>query len=201
MEAIHTSTHNDSSGTASETSDKITRKTGNKTRQARTHTWAPGTSPKLKSLQDLRIRVNPKVIKEVMHHTGLWVNGGFHLLLHVCKVIHPLLESSDPFHHALSLVNRITNIPLQRSIPVRVPVRGGGSSSGARLRVTVRGVVTTTLMVTRVATPIPSGTLGSWGWACGVVVVCCAASIWSRCEYEAVQWSCGMPLPSDQTVV
>jgi hypothetical protein len=37
-------------------------------RQAQTHTWAPGTSPKLKSLQDLSIRVNPKVTKEVMHH-------------------------------------------------------------------------------------------------------------------------------------
>jgi hypothetical protein len=71
MEAIHTSTHDDSSATANETSDKITGKTGNKTRQARTHTWAPGTSPKLKSLQDLSIRVNPEVTKGVVHHTGL----------------------------------------------------------------------------------------------------------------------------------
>jgi hypothetical protein len=71
MEAIHTSTHDDSSGTASETSDKIIGKTGNKMRKARTHTWAPGTSPKLKSLQDLSIRVNPKVTEEVMHHDGL----------------------------------------------------------------------------------------------------------------------------------
>jgi hypothetical protein len=71
MEAIHTSTHDDSSGTASETSDKITRKTGNEMRQARIHTWAPDTSPKLKSLQDLSIRVNPKVTEEVMHHVGL----------------------------------------------------------------------------------------------------------------------------------
>jgi hypothetical protein len=71
MEAIHTSTHDDSSGTASETSDKITRKTGNGTRQVRTHTWAPGTSPKLKSLQDLSIRVNPHVTEEVVHHAGL----------------------------------------------------------------------------------------------------------------------------------
>jgi hypothetical protein len=63
MEAIPTSTHDDSSGIASETSDKITGKTGNEMRQARTHTWAPGTSPKLKSLQDLSIRVNPEVIK------------------------------------------------------------------------------------------------------------------------------------------
>jgi hypothetical protein len=40
-------------------------------RQVQTYTWAPGTSPKLKSLQDLSIRVNPEVIEEVMHHAGL----------------------------------------------------------------------------------------------------------------------------------
>jgi hypothetical protein len=68
--------------------------------------------------------------------------------LHMCKVIHLSLVSSDPIHHALSLVNPITDVPLQRSILVRVPSRGGGSSSDARLGVTVRGVVTTTLMVT-----------------------------------------------------
>jgi hypothetical protein len=71
MEAIHTSTHDDSSDTASETSDKITGKTGNEMRQVRTHTWAPNTSPKLKSLQNLSIKVNPEVIEEVMHHAGL----------------------------------------------------------------------------------------------------------------------------------
>jgi hypothetical protein len=71
-----------------------------------------------------------------------------------------MLESSDPFHHTLSLVNPITDIPLQRGIPVRVPGRGGGSDLEARLRVTVRGVVTTTFMVTQVATPIPSVPLG-----------------------------------------
>jgi hypothetical protein len=53
------------------TNDEITGKIGNETRQVRTHTWAPGTSPKLKSLQDLSIRVNPEVTKEVMHHAGL----------------------------------------------------------------------------------------------------------------------------------
>jgi hypothetical protein len=71
MEAIHTSTHDDSSGTTSETSDKIIGKTGNEMRQARTHTWAPDTSPKLKSLEDLSIRVNPEVIEELVHHVGL----------------------------------------------------------------------------------------------------------------------------------
>jgi hypothetical protein len=64
-------TNDDSSGTTNETSDKITGKTGNKIRQAMTHTWAPDTSPKLKSLQDLSIRVNSEVIEEVVHHAGM----------------------------------------------------------------------------------------------------------------------------------
>jgi hypothetical protein len=71
MEAIKTSTPDDSSGTANETSDKITGKTGNETKQVRTHTWAPGISPKFKSLQDLSISVKPEVAEEVMHHAGL----------------------------------------------------------------------------------------------------------------------------------
>jgi hypothetical protein len=71
MEAIHTITRDDSIGTANETSDKITGKTRNEMRKASTHTWAPGTSPKLKSLKDLSIRVNPEVTEEVVHHTGL----------------------------------------------------------------------------------------------------------------------------------
>jgi hypothetical protein len=70
MEAIHTSTHDDSSGTTNKTSDKITGKTGNEMRQARTHTWAPDTSPKVKSLQDLDIRVNSDVTEEVIHHAS-----------------------------------------------------------------------------------------------------------------------------------
>jgi hypothetical protein len=78
----------------------------------------------------------------------------------MCKVIHLSLEWSDPFYRALSPVNPITDIPLQRSVPVRVLGRGGGSSSEARLGVTLRGVITTTLMVTQVATPIPSVLLG-----------------------------------------
>jgi hypothetical protein len=45
----------------------------------------------------------------------------------ICKVIHPSLESFDPFHRALSLVNPINK---------------------TRLGVTLRGVITTTLMVT-----------------------------------------------------
>jgi hypothetical protein len=53
------------------TSDEITGKARNKMRQVRTHTWAPGTSPKLKSLKDLSIRVNPEVTEEVVHQTDL----------------------------------------------------------------------------------------------------------------------------------
>jgi hypothetical protein len=40
-------------------------------RHVRTHTWAPDTSPKLKSLQDLSIMVNSDVTKDVVHHAGL----------------------------------------------------------------------------------------------------------------------------------
>jgi hypothetical protein len=79
-------------------------------RQVQTHTWAPATSPKVKSLQDLSVRVNPEVAEEVMHHASLRVDGGLHLHLHACKVIHLMLESSGPFHHMLSLVNPITDI-------------------------------------------------------------------------------------------
>jgi hypothetical protein len=53
------------------TSDEITGKVGNETRQVRTHTWAPCTSPKLKSLQDFSIMVNPEVTKDAMRHADL----------------------------------------------------------------------------------------------------------------------------------
>jgi hypothetical protein len=66
----------------------------------------------------------------------------------VCKVIHSSLESFDSFYHVLSLVNPITNVPLQRNVLVRVPGRGRGFGSEARLEVTLRRVITTTLMVT-----------------------------------------------------
>jgi hypothetical protein len=77
-------------------------------------------------------------------------------LMEVCISVCTLFESFDPFHHVLSWVNPINDIPLQWSVPVGIPSRGGGSGLEARLGVTVREVVTTTLMVTRVATPIPS---------------------------------------------
>jgi hypothetical protein len=91
----------------------------------------------------------------------------------------PLLKSSDPFHHVLSLDHPITDIPFQRKVPAEVPSRGGDSGSEVRLRVTVRLVITTTLMVTQVATLILVSHWGS-GRACGVVVACCAASMRAR---------------------
>jgi hypothetical protein len=178
------------------TSDEITRKAGNEMRQVRAHTKAPDTSHKLKSLQDARckdlsIRVNSKVTEEVMYQPGLWVDGGLHLRLHVCKVIHLLLESSDSFYRTLSLVSPITGVLLQGSVPVEVPGKGGGSSSEARLWVIMRGVVTTTLMLTRVATPIPSvpPTLLRMSLRCSHGLLCCLrASLPTivRWSYEAV---------------
>jgi hypothetical protein len=53
------------------TSEEITGKAGNEMRQVRTHTWAVDTSPKLKSLHDLIISVNPEVTEEVMHRADL----------------------------------------------------------------------------------------------------------------------------------
>jgi hypothetical protein len=191
MEAIHTSTHDDSSGTANETSDKISGKTGNETRQERTHTWALGTSPKLKSLQDLSIKVNPEMTEEIVYHAGPRVDESLHLRLHMCKVIHLSLESSYPFYYALSLVNSVTDVPLQRSVPVGVPSRGRGSGSEARLRVTLRRIVTTTLIVTLVANPIPSVPLGLLrvSLRCSHGLLCClhmSLPTSVRWSYEAV---------------
>jgi hypothetical protein len=127
-----------------------------------------------------------------MHQAGLRVDGNLHLHLHMCKVIHPSLKSSNSFHCALSLVNPITGILLQRSVPVRVPDRGGGSGSEAKLRVTMRGVVTTILMVTQAATSIPSVPLGllrvslwcSHGLLCYLHVSSPTSTRWS-CEAVA----------------
>jgi hypothetical protein len=53
------------------TSDEITRKARNEMIQVRIHTWALGTFPNLKSLQDLSIKVNSEVIEEIVHHACL----------------------------------------------------------------------------------------------------------------------------------
>jgi hypothetical protein len=71
MEATYSSNQDNDSGTTNGTSDKITGKAGNGTRKARTHTCSSDISPKLISLQDLSIRVNPEVTEEVVHHAGL----------------------------------------------------------------------------------------------------------------------------------
>jgi hypothetical protein len=159
------------------TSDEIIGKAGNETRQVRTHTW-----------KDLSIRVNPEATEEVMYHAGRWVDQGLHIRLHMCKVIHSSFKSSDSFNRALSLINPITNVPLQRSIPIRVPSRGGGSGSEVRLEVTLWGVITTTLMITRVATPIPSVPLRLFrvSLRCSRGLLCClhASSLVSA------RWSC-----------
>jgi hypothetical protein len=69
--------------------------------------------------------------------------------------------------------------------------RGGCSGSEARLRVTVRGVVTTTLMGTRVANPMPSVPLGHMRvslW-CSHGLLCCLHTSLpksARWSYEAV---------------
>jgi hypothetical protein len=108
--------------------------------------------------------------------------------LHVCKVIHPSLKSFDPFHHVLSLVCPITGVPLQRNAPVGVPGRGRGSDSEDRLRVIVRGVVTATVMVTRVATPIPTVPLGLLrvSLRCSRGLLCCLHAS----SPMSVRWSC-----------
>jgi hypothetical protein len=90
---------------------------------------------------------------------------------------------------ALNLVNPITDVALQMSVQVRVPGKGRGSSSEAMLGVTVREVVATTFMVTRVATPIPSVPIGilrvsqqcSRGLLCGLHTSLCTSARWS-CE-------------------
>jgi hypothetical protein len=106
----------------------------------------------------------------------------------VCKVIHSSLKSSDSFYHVLGLVNPITDIPLQRTIPVKVPDRGGGFGSEARLGVTLRLVITTTLMVTQVATPITSVPLGLLrvNLRCSHGLLCCLHAS----SPVSVRWSC-----------
>jgi hypothetical protein len=99
-----------------------------------------------------------------------------------------MLESSVPFHRTLSLVNLINNILVQRSIPVWVPGRGGGTDSEARLGVTVRVVVTTTLMITRVATPVHSVPLGlvRVSLRCTHGLLCCLQAS----SPVSARWSC-----------
>jgi hypothetical protein len=66
-----------------ETSDKITGKLGMEWDNWGLIPGHPTSPPKLKSLQDLSIRVNLEVTEEVMHHASLWVKG---TCIFVCMV-------------------------------------------------------------------------------------------------------------------
>jgi hypothetical protein len=114
-----------------------------------THTCAPDSSPKLKSLQDLSIRIKVEVTEETVDHISLWIDGG-------TKLHHWVIETSNSLHHPLCLVYPITEIPLKGVIPVRVPWRGGGPFSTAEPRMTVWVVASTALLVLWVSTLIPS---------------------------------------------
>jgi hypothetical protein len=96
-----------------------------------------------------------------------------------------------PFTVCSAWSTPITDVLLQWSAPVRVPDKGGGSGLEARLGVTVRGVVTTTLMVTRVATPILSVPLGLLrvSLQCSHGMLCClhtSSPASARWSYEVV---------------
>jgi hypothetical protein len=72
-----------------------------------------------------------------------------------------------------------------------IPGRGRGFGSEARHGVTLRGVITTTLMVTRVATPIPSVPLGLLrvSLRCSRGLLCClhaSSPVSARWSYEVV---------------
>jgi hypothetical protein len=73
------------------------------------------------------------------------------------------------------LVNAISDVPLQRRVLVGVASGGGGSSSEAWPRVAMIGVLTTALVVTRIATLIPSVPLGLLRvrMQCSCVMLCC----------------------------
>jgi hypothetical protein len=91
----------------------------------------------------------------------------------------------------LSLVSPITDVPLQSRVPVRVPSGGRGSGLEASPGVTMRGVLTTALVVTCVATLIPSVPLvllrvSLW---CSRVVLCClsvSSPVSAQWSYEPV---------------
>jgi hypothetical protein len=58
----------------------------------------PGYTPKLKSLQDLGIRFESMVTKEVVDDAGLWVNGGTQHHLSASLSLHRVLDLLDPLH-------------------------------------------------------------------------------------------------------
>jgi hypothetical protein len=58
----------------------------------------PGYSPKLKYLQDLSIRFEAMVTKEVVDDAGPWVDGGTQHHLSASLSLHHVLDPSDPLH-------------------------------------------------------------------------------------------------------
>jgi hypothetical protein len=98
-------------------------------------------------------------------HQDLWnwgtcgktIGGGcMYLRLHVLELVHLVLDPSNPLHRTFCLVHPVTNIPLERVVRVGELGRGGGSGSVAWTWGTVRIVWTTTLLIPRKATAVPS---------------------------------------------
>jgi hypothetical protein len=58
----------------------------------------PDYSSKLKSFQELNIRFEAMVTKEVVDDVGLWVDGGTQHRLSVSLSLHRVLDPSDPLH-------------------------------------------------------------------------------------------------------
>jgi hypothetical protein len=79
-------------------SDEMTRKMGNRTNRATTHTYAPRLHPKLKSLQDLSIKFEAMVTKEVVVDADLCDDGGAQHRLSASLSLHRLLDLLDPLH-------------------------------------------------------------------------------------------------------
>jgi hypothetical protein len=99
-----------------------------------------GPSSKLKSLQDLSIRVDAEVVEEVVQHVILRVDGRVYLHQNTLELIHPTLNPSDPLYRVFCLVHPVTDIPLEGVVPVGELGRGRGSDSVAWPRGTVRTV-------------------------------------------------------------
>jgi hypothetical protein len=78
------------------------------------------------------------VVEEVVQHVGLRVDGCVYLHQHALKLINPALDLSDPLHRVFFLVHPVTDIPLKGVVPVGELGRGGGSSSVAWPKDTVR---------------------------------------------------------------
>jgi hypothetical protein len=106
-----------------------------KTNETSTHSYLrTRLLPKLKSSQDLTIRIETKVAEEAVDGITLGVDGGAQFLLNSCVLLKRVLDPSDPFHCSLCLVSPIMVLPLKEVIPVGVPCRGKGPYSAAEPR-------------------------------------------------------------------